>query len=70
MPVRTEVMIDKLLDNGTVYSLHHIYDYFNFNYYVDNDETVFEVRILLMVFGKKHFFFFFFFSLQRSLNDH
>ena len=60
MPVRTEVMADKLLDNGTVYSLHHIYDYFNFNYYVDNDETVFEVRIL-MVFGKKHFFF---------LNDH
>ena len=46
IPVRTEVRADKLYPNGTVYNLHHIYDFYNYNYYVDNDATVFEVSIL------------------------
>ena len=46
VPVRTEVRADELYPNGTVYNLHHIYDFYNYNYYVDNDATIFEVSIL------------------------
>ena len=49
VPVRTEVKADKLYSNGTVYNLHHIYDFYNYNYFVDNDATIFEVSILAYV---------------------
>ena len=43
--MRTEVRADKLYPNGTVYNLHHIYDFHNYNYYYENNyPNVFEVR--------------------------
>ena len=43
VPVRTEVLADKQLPNGSMYSLHHIYDYYNFQPYLDDDLSIFEV---------------------------
>ena len=43
VPIRTEVMADKLQPDGTIYTVHHVYDYFNFLPVVNADPTVFQV---------------------------
>ena len=47
VPIRIEIMADKELSNGSLYTLHHIYDFYNFKAEEPDSRTMFQVLIVL-----------------------
>ena len=44
VPVRVEIMGDKQLSNGSLYTIHHVYDFFNLKAEEPDSRAVFQVK--------------------------